>query len=174
LPLLNFWTHVKITIMTGNKKVDTIIVLLMLIITLATAGVFTYTVALHKAPVVNDEQQKQEMMNSVGTNAIPQFFKVEKMVISLIPKEDAANARMRWLEIEMHLILFDPADEAYLKDHIAIVKDRMIEIASRMGANELNSVSGKILLEDRLKREINKALLKPVVKNIFFTNFIVQ
>ncbi|MBY0416372.1 MAG: flagellar basal body-associated FliL family protein, partial [Bdellovibrionales bacterium] len=39
---------------------------------------------------------------------------------------------------------------------------------------ELNSLSGKILLEDRLKREINKALKKPVVKNIFFASFIVQ
>ena len=160
--------------MTGNKKVDTIIVLIMLLATLATAGVFTYTEMLHKAPVVSDEQQKQELMNSVGVNAIPQFFKVEKMVVSLIPRDDVTNARMRWLEIEMHLILFDPADETYLKDHIAIVKDRVIDIASKMGANELNSVSGKILLEDRLKREINKALLKPVVKNIFFTSFIVQ
>lgn len=160
--------------MTGNKKVDTIIVLIMLLATLASAGVFVYTEVLHKAPVVSDEQQKKEMLSSVGTNAIPQFFKIEKMVISLVPKDEASNARMRWLEIEMHLILFDPMDETYLKDHIAIVKDRMIEIASRMGADELNSVSGKILLEDRLKREINKALLKPVVKNIFFTNFIVQ
>jgi flagellar basal body-associated protein FliL len=43
-----------------------------------------------------------------------------------------------------------------------------------MGPEELSTLSGKILLEDRLKREINKALNKTVVRSIFFPRYIVQ
>lgn len=160
--------------MTGNKKLDTILLLIMLTLTLATAGIFYYTEFLYKKPQVNESHEKAELLENKDARAIPQFFKVDKMVISLIPKDAPANARMRWLEIEMHLVLFEREDEVYISENIAVVKDRIIDIASRMGTEELNSVSGKILLEDRLKREINKALLRPVIKNIFFASFIVQ
>lgn len=163
--------------MTGNKKLDTILILVMLLLTLATAGIFYYTEFLYKKPTVNVTQEKAELLDNKDARAIPHFLKIEKMVISLIPKDtlgSQANSRMRWLEIEMHLVLFQREDEVYISENIAIVKDRIIDIASRMGADELNSVSGKILLEDRLKREINKAMLRPVVKNIFFASFIVQ
>jgi len=81
---------------------------------------------------------------------------------------------MRWLEVEMHLVLFEAADLELMKANLPVVQDRIIDITSKMGPDELNSLSGKILLEDRLKREINKAMKQPVVKNIFFASFIVQ
>ena len=61
-----------------------------------------------------------------------------------------------------------------MKVNLPVVQDRIIDITSKMGPDELNSLSGKILLEDRLKREINKTMKKPMVKNIYFASFIVQ
>jgi flagellar FliL protein len=81
---------------------------------------------------------------------------------------------MRYVELEIHLVLFKSDDAGIIKTYLSVVQDKIITVASKMGADELNSLTGKILLEDRLKKEINKSLGKPVVKSIFFSRYIVQ
>lgn len=142
--------------------------------TLAVVGLFYYTEKMYVKPPIDENAEKAALLTSIDAKGIPTFFKVDKMTISLVPKNEAANARMKWLEVEMHLTLFESTDLAMLKINLPLVQDRIIDIASKMGSDELNSLTGKILLEDRLKKEINKALKKPVVKNIFFASFIVQ
>ena len=160
--------------MTGKKLLDTILVGVMILATLTVAGLFYYTERMYKKPPIDENAEKAALMTSVDAKAIPTFFKVDKMTISLIPKNEAANSRMRWLEIEIHLVLFESKDLETMKTYLPLVQDRIIDITSKMGPDELNSLSGKILLEDRLKREINHSLNRPVVKNIFFASFIVQ
>ncbi|MBY0415206.1 MAG: flagellar basal body-associated FliL family protein [Bdellovibrionales bacterium] len=160
--------------MTGKKLIDIILLAVMILATLAVIGLFYWTEKVYKKPPINEEAEKTALMNSVDAKAIPTFFKVDKMTISLIPVNELANARMKYLELEVHFVLFESGDVELIKVYLPVVQDRIIEVASRMSPDELNSLSGKILLEDRLKREINKALKKPVVKNIFFASFIVQ
>lgn len=160
--------------MTGKKLLDMILVGVMILATLAVVGLFYYTEKMYVKPPIDENAEKAALMTSVDAKAIPTFFKVDKMTISLIPKNETANSRMRWLEIEMHLVLFESNAQEEMKANLPIVQDRIIDIASKMGPDELNSLSGKIILEDRLKREINNALKKPTVKNIYFASFIVQ
>lgn len=160
--------------MTGKKLVDMILLGVMVLATLAVVGLFYYTEKVYKKPPIDEAAMKAEMLHTVDSKAIPTFFKVDKMTISLIPKNEAANSRMRWLEVEMHLVLFEAKDLDEVKAYLPMVQDRIIDITSKMGADELNSLTGKILLEDRLKKEINKSMKRPVVKNIFFASFIVQ
>jgi flagellar FliL protein len=160
--------------MTGKKLLDMILLGVMMLATLAVVGLFYYTEKMYKKPPINEDAEKTALLTSVDAKAIPTFFKVDKMTISLIPANGSVNARMKYLELEMHLVLFEAGDLELMKASLPIVQDRIIEISSRMSPDELNSLSGKILLEDRLKREINKAMKKPVVKNIYFASFIVQ
>ena len=160
--------------MTGKKLIDMILLGVMMLATLAVVGLFYYTEKMYVKPPIDENAEKAALLSSIDAKGIPTFFKVDKMTISLVPKNEAANARMKWLEVEMHLTLFESTDLDMLKANLPLVQDRIIDISSKMGSDELNSLTGKILLEDRLKKEINKALKKPVVKNIFFASFIVQ
>ena len=160
--------------MTGKKLIDMILLGVMILATLAVVGLFYYTEKMYVKPPIDENAEKAALMSSIDAKGIPTFFKVDKMTISLVPKNEAANSRMKWLEVEMHLTLFESKDLDMLKANLPLLQDRIIDIASKMGSDELNSLTGKILLEDRLKKEINKALKKPVVKNIFFASFIVQ
>jgi flagellar FliL protein len=81
---------------------------------------------------------------------------------------------MRWLEVEVNLELFKEEDLGFVKAYLAAVQDRIIEITSKMGPDEINTVSGKVLLEERLKNEFNRVLKKKVVYKIYFSKFIVQ
>ncbi|MBC7430154.1 MAG: flagellar basal body-associated FliL family protein [Bacteriovorax sp.] len=160
--------------MTGKKLIDMILLGVMMLATLAVVGLFYYTEKMYKKPPIDENAEKKALLTSVDHKAIPTFFKVDKMTISLIPKNEATNSRMKWLEVEMHMTLFSSEDLGLMKAYLPVVQDRIIDITSKMGADELNSLTGKIILEDRLKKEINKSLKRPVVKNIFFASFIVQ
>jgi flagellar FliL protein len=160
--------------MTGKKMLDMILLALMTLTTLAVIGLFYYTEKIYKRPPIDEKKEREAFLKDNDPKALPAFYKLDKLTVSLVPKENNANQRMRYLELEIHLVLFKSEDAGIIKTYQPVVQDKIITISSKMGADELNSLTGKILLEDRLKKEINKSLGKPVVKSIFFSRYIVQ
>ena len=160
--------------MTGKKLLDMILLGIMTLTTLAVIGLFYYTEKVYKRPPIDEKKEREALLKEGNAKAIPAFFKLEKMTVSLVPKDPTGIQRMRYVELEIHLVLFKSEEAGIIKTYLSVVQDKIIIIASKMGADELNSLTGKILLEDRLKKEINKALNKPVVKSIFFSRYIVQ
>ncbi len=160
--------------MTGKKLVDTILVALTLLTTLGVLGLFYFTEKMYKKPPIDEAKEKEALMKQTDEKATPELFKLETMVFSLIPKDNQKVQRMRYLEIEVHLVLFEAEDKEMLKNNLPVVQDRIMEISSKMGPEELSTLSGKILLENRIKTEINQKLNKPVVKTIYFSRYIVQ
>ncbi|MBP9680506.1 MAG: flagellar basal body-associated FliL family protein [Bacteriovorax sp.] len=160
--------------MTGKKMLDTILLALMTITTLAVIGLFYYTEKVYKRPPIDENKEKEALLKDGDPKAMPAFYKIDKMTVSLVPRDPTGGQRMRYVELEIHLVLFKAEEVGIIKTYQAMIQDRIITIASKMGADELNSLTGKILLEDRLKKEMNKSLSKPVVKSIFFSRYIVQ
>ena len=160
--------------MTGKKLIDMILLGIMILTTLAVIGLFYYTEKVYKRPPIDEKKEREALLKEGNAKAIPAFFKLEKMTVSLVPKDPTGIQRMRYVELEIHLVLFKSEEAGIIKTYLSVVQDKIIIIASKMGADELNSLTGKILLEDRLKKEINKALNKSVVKSIFFSRYIVQ
>ena len=160
--------------MTGKKLIDMILLGIMILTTLAVVGLFYYTEKVYKRPPIDENKEREAFLKEGNQKAIPAFFKLDKMTVSLVPKDPSGIQRMRYVELEIHLVLFKSEDAGIIKTYIPLVQDKIITIASKMGADELNSLTGKILLEDRLKKEINKSLGKTVVKSIFFSRYIVQ
>lgn len=160
--------------MTGKKLFDMILLGVMMLTTLAVIGLFYYTEKVYKRPPIDEAKEKEALLKDSDPRVLPAFYKLEKMTVSLVPREANGNQRMRYVELEIHLVMFKSDDAGIIKTYLPVVQDKIIVIASKMGADELNSLTGKILLEDRLKKEINKSLGKPVVKSIFFSRYIVQ
>lgn len=160
--------------MTGKKLIDMILLAVMMLTTLAVIGLFYYTEKIYKRPPIDESKEKEAFLKQSDAKTIPAFYKLEKMTVSLVPRDPNANQRMRYIELEIHLVMFKSDDAGIVKTYLPIIQDKIIVIASKMGADELNSLTGKILLEDRLKKEINKSLGTPVIKSIFFSRYIVQ
>ncbi len=160
--------------MTGKKLIDTILIGLSLLTTLAIAGLFYYTEKMYKKPPIDEAKEKEALMNQTNEKAAPELFKMESMVFSLTPKDPTKILRMRYLEIEVHFVVFEASDKELLKEKLPIAQDSIIEIASKMLPEDLASLSGKILLENRIKTKINEKIGKPTVKSIFFSRYIVQ
>ena len=156
--------------MTGKKLIDTILIGLMLLATLATVGVFVYTQILYERPLPNPAAEKAKMMAQAKEQLFPNSYKLDKLIINLPSK----SSRLRFLDVQAYLVPFSSEATDSFDKKKAKIQDIFIEVASAIEPNELGTISGKILLESRLKKKINELFPKPLVKNIQFTDFVIQ
>lgn len=156
--------------MTGNKNIDKVILILALLTTIATAGVFVYTEILYKRALPNDQAEFQALKESTKNNYIPESFKLDKIIVNLPSK----TSRLRFLDTEINLVLFDKEFVKLLEENKALINDLIIEIAADMDPDELNSISGKLIFESRVRNRLNQKLGKMIVKELFYSKFVIQ
>ena len=95
---------------------------------------------------------------------------LEETVVNLYSRE----VKLRFLETQMNLVLFEERDREALMNMKPKVFDALIDVAGNMQPKELNSVTGRILLETRVKNKVNKIAGRPILKKILFSKFIIQ
>lgn len=156
--------------MTGNSKIDKIIFLLASIIALASAALVFYSHNMIEKPQTDESAEFNSMAKELVTNLNIPKVSLEEISINLYSRK----TRLRFLNIKMDLELFENGMQEKLKGLTPIVNDQLIDIAGNMKAAELNSVTGKILLESRIKKRLNKLLGANIIKKIYFSKFIIQ
>jgi flagellar FliL protein len=155
---------------TGKDIIDKLLMAINFLAILGGLGVFVYTNVIYKRPLPQESVAYQEFLKEVNNKAILETFKLDKITTNIV----TTTGRLRFLDMEAHL---EPVKGKYidrLKEKKAIIHDIVINISSRMEPDELNTVSGKILLENRIKKELNQLYKKAVIKRIYFTKFVVQ
>lgn len=156
--------------MTGKKLVDTILVALMLLGTLGTLGVFVYTEFLYERPLPDPAAERLKLQEQAKAQLFPNSYKLDKLTINL----PSRSSRLRFLDMQIYLVPFNSDATEFFDKHKAKIQDVIINIASAMPPEELGTISGKILLESRIKKSVNELFPKPLVKNIQFTDFVIQ
>ena len=149
------------------QKVSLIVSLLS---TAAALGTLLYINVIHKSPKIKNEEELKKMHEEAGKELAQDAFKLDRLIINL----NSNKNKLRFLECSAHFIPFKAEQIALLEKSQAVLQDIFIDTASKMEAEELNSIAGKILLEDRLKRGINAKLGEPMIKKILFSSFVVQ
>lgn len=156
--------------MTGNRIIDLALVGLSTLVALGLLGVFYYTENIYQKPVPSNEIQLEQMIADSLKKNLPSTYKMDEMIINL----PSPTTRLRFLKVQMHFVPFKEEYLSLFDNHKSIIQDIVIKTVSVMETDELNSVSGKILLEDRLRKKINTAIAKKAVKEIYFAEFVVQ
>ena len=156
--------------MAGSKLLDTVLVGLMLLASTVTLSIFSYIHFIHQKPVPNDAEELEMLKGDVRRIVDGNAYQLGKLTINL----PSSNSRLRFLDVNIYLVPFHEDDIKLFEDHKPVVQDRIIDIAGSIEASELNSISGKILLESRIKKNLNALLGKTAVKKIYFTRFVVQ
>ena len=156
--------------MTGNKTVDNILLALMFLATGAALGTFVYTEMVYKRPLPKDEVELANLKNDTKGVSTPESYKLDKLTVNLTSK----TRRLRFLDVQIHLVVFKKDDISRLEEIKPIINDIIIDVAAGMEPDELNSIAGKLIFENRVKKNINKNFKKSVVKELFYTKFVVQ
>lgn len=156
--------------MTGKPLIDKILMGLNLAALFGCLGIFIYTTKIYKKPLPEESIEFDGLKEGARKRTEVSPFKMEKLTINLY----STGSRLRFIDLEMHLLPFNEEQTKILETHKSHLVDMTIDVIGDMSPEELNSVSGKILLESRLKKRINDFLDSQVIREIFFSTFVIQ
>ncbi|GAB6066532.1 flagellar basal body-associated FliL family protein [Aquifex pyrophilus] len=145
----------------GKKK---LILLLLLIILLAAAGGGAYFFLFAK------KEKKEEKASKVAPPEVGIMYKLEPaFIVNLADPEATVYARISiTLEVANQQVL----QEVQKKE--PVIRDAIIEIVSSKTSNELRTPEGREELKLEILKRINTILAKGGVRNVYFTEFVIQ
>lgn len=163
----------------GKKEsklpVQKILTALFVFVNLGVTGFGTYLVYASTigwtAPTLTEDSIKVDpsfMFNE--ENAVPYVYTLDKFTVNLIG-EPKRTVR---LEVNLHMLGRDAFEEVMLSENRARVRDRIVSALNEKNFTELESIQGKLFLKDKIAMEVNTILNKGVVKDVYFTDFVVQ
>lgn len=141
-----------------------------IVIIVLTTSLFVYTVFVFKKDIPDNQEEFEKMKRENAKVVVAKTIKLKKMIINLRSKRN----RLRFLEIVIHLVPFKKHQSPLIEQQRPLIRDAIIDIAGRMEPQELNTLAGKIILENRVKERINKKFDKPHIRELFFSRFVVQ
>ena len=155
--------------MTGNPTLDKVLLGINGVVVLLATGLIIYSHSLTKPATDTGTQFGQMIEGSIYDNSIAPVS-MKEAVVNLYSREK----RLRFLNLKMDIGIYSEEDRGLVEKLKPVILDTLIDIAGHLPPKELNSVTGKILFESRVKTKINNYAGKKVIKKIYFSKFIIQ
>ncbi|MFZ8932736.1 MAG: flagellar basal body-associated FliL family protein [Bacteriovoracaceae bacterium] len=162
--------------MTGNKIIDIVLGALSIITAVLVIYIFYISSeTLFNRQTPEDLAELERLKMEGMALSFPRSYDLKKIVVNLKSK----SKRLRFLEVDMHITPFDEIDTEKLESNKHLLRDEIITLAGSMYPNDLNTVTGKLVFEEKIKQRFNDTLAtaigkKKTVRKIYFTRFVVQ
>jgi flagellar basal body-associated protein FliL len=157
--------------MTGNPLIDKIVLGLNALVSMLIAGLMYYYANVHQKPLPENTAMTEEMKKDIEDKSMTfSALEMNGTIVNLRSR----TSRLRFLDLDMQLVPSPPFKVEDLKTHNVVIKDIVINVASQMTDEELATVSGKILLEGRIKKETELFFKRPSLEKIIFTKYVIQ
>jgi flagellar protein FliL len=151
--------------------------LVLVVANLAATGVgvlLVYKSSIGFQPTQMREGELQQMRKLASESDVakdlPLLYTMEKITANL------AGEPKRMIQVEMNVEFLNKEGFSELLDgqRRAKVRDGMLRILGDRTFDEVESIQGKLFLKDSITEELNSILDKGVVKNIYFSHFVVR
>lgn len=157
--------------MTGKPLLDKILIGLNALVVLGAVGLILYSHMGIKREPTNQVQEADKLLQEAKDLTFIKPYSMKSFTVNLYSQTN----RLRFLEVEMNIVPFESSQLTALKDAETVIKDSLIQIAAEMEPDDVGSVTGKILLENRLKKAVNDRIGgQPLIKQILFSRFVIQ
>lgn len=138
---------------------------------LAALVVCIYTIKVYKRPLISDKAEFQELkVAAANFDQDSATFKLGPLTTNL-----ASNSnRLRFVSFELYLLPQKDEDLKLLEEQSAALYDFIYQNLDRFTPQEINTVSGKLIFESRLKNNINQFFGRSIIRAMYFSDFMVQ
>jgi len=124
-----------------------------------------------ESPKITEEALETEMASkSEDERYAPYIFTMDKFTVNL----DGEPKRSIRLELSLQMLGKEGYEEIMSPDSRAKARDRIVRVLNDKTFSELESIQGKLFLKDTIAMEVNGILKEGVVKDVFFSDFVVQ
>lgn len=137
------------------------------------AGVyFTYKGTIgYENPKITEEELERRIASEAPTDLIgPYIYTMDKFTVNL------GGEPKRTIRLEVNLEMLDQEgfEEVISSENRAKTRDKIVEIINEKTFADIETMQGKLFLKEKIASEVNKIIPRGVVKDIFFSDFIVQ
>jgi flagellar FliL protein len=147
-----------------------ILIIVNLAVVLMGAGLVYYSHFMLKPEPTDQVAEEDALKKDASEKSRLEPVAIKKFVVNL----HSASTRLRYLDLEMNVLTFHADQKELVKTHEHIFKDIVIGVAAHMSPSDVDSMTGKITFESRVKKAVNEKLGQPIVKQIYFSSFVVQ
>ncbi|MBO9667095.1 MAG: flagellar basal body-associated FliL family protein [Bdellovibrio sp.] len=157
------------------KNTGMILQIAFAVINLAVMGGGAYMVYAStmgwESPKITEEQVQREIASTSGEAELaPMVYTMDKFTVNL----GGEPKRTIRLEVNLQMLGKDGFEEVMEPENRAKARDKIVHILNEQVFNDLESIQGKLFLKDKIAMEVNGILHKGVVKDVFFSDFVVQ
>ena len=117
----------------------------------------------------NGAPSKKERRVSMESLEVGPMFPLDNFTVNLL-----SDSGRRYLKVEMNLELDDEEVAAELDSKNAVVRDVVIRLLSSKTLEEISTAKGKEKLKEQMVNQLNLRLRDGNVRNVYFTEFVVQ
>lgn len=160
-----------------GKKIDIkkILGLVVAIINIGVGGTgvfLTYKGTIgFENPKVTEEELQRKIASEMPSDIVgPFIYTMDKFTVNL----GGEPKRTIRLEINLEMLDQEGFEEIISTENRAKARDKIVEILNEKAFSDIESMQGKLFLKEKIALEVNKIIPKGVVKDIFFSDFVVQ
>jgi flagellar FliL protein len=156
---------------SGGNKLLLIVIIVLLLLLLVIGGLVAYfLLSGNDEPQDQPEPQKIEKKKKVqNMTEIGPIYPLDTFVVNLV-----SNNANRYLKCKIDLELDSPELQQEIDKKLPAVRDLIIRILSSKTVEEIQTSRGKEKLKEEIKRKINEILTTGEVRNVYFTEFVIQ
>ncbi|NBW99779.1 flagellar protein FliL [bacterium] len=126
--------------------------------------------AITESQIVEEKKKLKEMMSSPDQEGGPLVYTLDKFTVNL----SGEPQRSIQIEVNLEMLSKEGFEEIIDQENRARTRDRIVRILNDKTFSELETIQGKLFLKDKIASEVNSILDRGVVKDVYFTAFVVQ
>ncbi len=154
----------------GNKLLLVVIVVLLLLLLIIGGLVAYFLLSGNEEENTPQEPQKVEKKKKVQSmTEIGPIYPLDPFIVNLV-----SNNANRYLKCKIDLELDSPELQQEIDKKLPAIRDLIIRILSSKTVEEIQTAKGKEKLKEEIKRKVNEILTTGEIRNVYFTEFVIQ
>jgi flagellar FliL protein len=153
----------------SNKILIILIGVILLMVVAMGGGLFLMWNKMSTMNVVNNEEVEKEPEVKEAIETMGPVKQLETFVVNLADKDGK-----RYLRVSMGLELENKESVDVVEKRLLKIRDAILMILPTKKYEDIGTVEGKSALRNEMLRKINQLITPEEIKNIYFTEFVVQ
>ena len=154
----------------GSNKLLLIVIIVLLLVLLIVGGLVAYFLLSGGDEEEQVEPQKVEKKRKVSNmTEIGPIYPLDGFIVNLL-----SNNSSRYLKCKIDLELDSPELQEEVDKKLPAIRDLIIRILSTKTVEEIQTSKGKEKLKEEIRRKINEILTTGEIRNVYFTEFVIQ
>ncbi len=157
-----------------NDKIKLIISGFLITINFAVLGLGSYWAYIstlgYESPAITEQSLRQPASLPAHLNEGPMIYTMDKFVVNL------SGQPRRTVRVQVNLDMLSAVsfEEIMDSENRAKARDRIVRLLNEKTFSDLESIQGKLFLKDKIVEEVNKVLKVGLVKDVYFTDFVMN